>query len=92
MGPPGPPPPTATVNATPSITFDPQTTTVAVGGTVTFSFGSVAHNVFFASQTGAPSDIGTAMNASVGRTFPTAGTYGYDCHIHPGMHGTIVVR
>jgi hypothetical protein len=27
----------------------------------------------------------------VTRTFPTAGTYVYNCHIHPGMRGTVVV-
>ena len=91
--PPTTPPSQVQVNATPSITFDPSQTEVAVGGTVTFAFGSVPHNVFFSPQTGAPADIpGTNANVSMARTFPTAGTYGYDCHIHPGMHGTIVVR
>jgi plastocyanin len=91
--PPGPPLPAATVQATPSIAFTPATTTVAVGATVTFDFGSVAHNVFFDPRSGTPPDIsGNNVNTSVGRTFNTAGSYSYSCHIHPSMHGTVIVQ
>jgi plastocyanin len=62
------------------------------GGTATFAFGSVAHNVFFDGAAGAPADIpGVNSNTSVTRTFTTPGTYVYTCHIHPGMTGRIVV-
>jgi len=92
QGAPRPSPATATVNATPSIAFTPATAVVAPGGTVTFAFGGVAHNVFFDATAGAPADIaGSNANASVTRTFSTEGTYPYACHIHPGMVGTIVV-
>jgi hypothetical protein len=37
----------ATVNATPSIAFTPANVRLSVGGTVTFAFGGVGHNVFF---------------------------------------------
>ncbi len=88
-----PPPPPSTVAATPSLTFDPATLTVNVGETVTFAFGSVPHNVFFTQQAGAPADIaGNNTNVSITRTFATAGTYAYTCHIHPSMHATVVVR
>jgi plastocyanin len=90
--PPGPPPMTATVNATPAIAFNPTPVTIAPGGTVSFAFGSVAHNVYFDAVAGAPADIpGNNSGASVSRTFMSAGTYVYNCHIHPGMTGTIVV-
>ena len=88
-----PPPPNNTVAATPSLTFTPATLTVNAGETVTFAFGSVPHNVFFAPQAGAPADIaGNNANVSITRTFATAGTYAYTCHIHPSMQATVVVR
>ena len=73
--------------------FTPDTVAVKVGSTVTFAFGSVVHDVFFDAANGAPADIGgTNANVSVGRTFTTAGTYTYTCHIHPFMHGTVIVQ
>src|SRR5437773_4457132 len=82
-----------TVDATAYLPFTPGTLPVNVGETVTFAFGSVPHNVFFTRQAGAPADIaGTNTNVSIARTFATAGTYAYTCHIHPSMHGTIEVR
>lgn len=92
---PGPPtlsPATATVNALPSIAFSPNSATVAPGGTITFAFGSVGHNVKFDTGANAPSDIaGSNANTSISRTFAAAGTYTYHCTIHPSMTGTIVV-
>ena len=88
-----PPPPSNTVAATASLTFTPGSITVHPGDAVTFAFASVGHNVFFAAQAGAPADIdGSNANVSIQRTFATAGTYQYTCHIHPSMHGTVVVQ
>jgi plastocyanin len=90
--PPPPPAMTATVNATPDIAFQPTPASVLPGGTVTFAFGTVAHNVYFDAAPGAPADIpGNNSSVSVDRTFATAGTYTYGCHIHPGMRGSIAV-
>ena len=86
------PPASGTVDATPNITFNPSPLNIVAGGSATFAFGSVGHNVYFDSATGAPADIpGVNVNASVTRTFPTPGTYVYTCHIHPGMTGRVVV-
>jgi plastocyanin len=81
-----------TVEALPTITFNPGTVTVGVGDTVVYAFKGVAHNVFFDRVAGAPADIadGTA-NASVVRVFTAPGQFVYNCHIHPGMRGTVVV-
>jgi plastocyanin len=81
------------VNATASLAFDPATLNTMVGHTVTFAFGSVGHNIFFDAATGAPANIpGVNANTSVTRTFDTAGTFTYSCHIHPSMQGTVVVQ
>lgn len=89
-----PPAPEATVQAIPSEKFTPGQVTLTVGGTVTFAFGSLAHNVFFDNDpAGAPANIpDPSANKSVTRTFNTAGTYTYNCHIHPGMRGTVIVQ
>ena len=88
-----PPPPANTVDATPAEVFTPGNLHVAVGQVVTFTFGALAHNVFFAAQAGVPADIpGTNANTSVTRQFDTQGTFTYTCHIHPQMHGTITVQ
>lgn len=78
--------------ATTSNTFTPSTLTVAKGTTVTFTFQATTHNVNFASVAGAPAGIGNTANSGVQRLFATAGTFGYDCTLHPGMNGTVIVN
>jgi plastocyanin len=79
--------------ATNGLIFTPSTLTVAAGQTVTFTFGGIAHNVFFDAKPGVPADIaGNNANVSVTRQFGTAGSYPFNCHIHPGMSGTVVVQ
>ena len=88
----GNPAASATVDATPDLVFNPSPASILPGGTITFAFGAVAHNVFFDAVTGAPADIpGNNASTSATRTFPAAGTYGYSCHIHPGMRGVVSV-
>ena len=92
-GPTGPPSDPRTVSATPSLAFTPSTLTIETGQTVTFAFDSVAHDLFFDTNADAPPDIpGNNANVSIVRTFAHAGTYRYTCHIHPTMHGTVVVQ
>ena len=91
--PPSIPPVADHVDATASLAFTPAALTTQVGHTVTFAFGSVAHNIFFDAATGAPANIpGDNSNVSVTRTFDTPGTYTYSCHIHPFMQGKVVVN
>jgi plastocyanin len=85
-------PTTVTVAAAPDMVFSPFPAAVAPGGSVTFAFGSVPHNVYFDAVPGAPADIpGANSNVTITRTFATAGTYIYRCRIHRGMKGSVVV-
>ena len=74
--------------------YSPTITDISQGGTVQFVFPSLAHNVFFnATPAGAPADIpGEVSNQTVSRTFATKGSFVFNCTIHPGMTGTIVVH
>jgi len=71
--------------------------TVAVGGTVTWTWtntGSVPHSV---QSQGSPGFTSSAVQTGDGSTyqlvFSTAGTYQYDCAVHgTAMSGRIVVR
>jgi plastocyanin len=85
-------PVTATVVAAPDRTFAPATLVVARNASITFSFGTLLHNVTFRSATGAPADIPNNASATVARPFPTAGDFNYDCSLHAGMTGKVVVR
>jgi hypothetical protein len=75
---------------------NPAVDTVAAGGTVTWTWGgseSLPHSV---QSTGSPSFTSSAIQTGAGQTyqftFPTAGTYQYDCAVHGQMMtGTIVV-
>lgn len=84
-------PNTATVTA-PSVAFSPPSVDIQAGGSVTWTFGALAHNVNFNAQTGAPAAIPTTSNGSVTRTFTTAGSFPYHCQVHDGMSGTVVVH
>jgi plastocyanin len=91
--PPKAPPADDEVTASASLAFTPPTVTIKRGGTVTFDFEGVGHNVFFDNAPpGAPANIaGVNANVSKTLTFPATGTFAYNCHIHPGMRGTVVV-
>jgi plastocyanin len=86
-------PPPNTVDATPSLTFTPTPLTVTVGTSVNFVFGTTGHNVTFNAVAGRPADIpGTNANTTIAVVFNTAGTFPYQCTIHAGMTGTIIVQ
>lgn len=71
--------------------FSPQSVTVAVGDTVTWSNADAQNHT--ATANGGSFDTGTiGGNTSKSVTFSTAGTFAYHCKIHPSMTGTIVVQ
>lgn len=73
--------------------FDPEDIQVSPGATVTWTWvGSNSHNVLFVdpqiTDSGAPKSSGTF--SAVMPTSP--GTYVYQCGVHTGMEGSVVVQ
>jgi plastocyanin len=69
--------------------FSPSAVSVPINGTVAWQWnsGGVAHNVTFADG----STSGDRSTGTFERTFTAAGSFGYQCTIHPGMAGTVNV-
>lgn len=71
--------------------FSPETITVKVGAKVTWTNkDSAAHTVTGDSDDG-PASGTLAQGASYSFTFNKAGTFSYECSIHPNMKGTVIV-
>lgn len=73
-------------------TSNPAVDTVAVGGTVTWTWGGGSHSV---RSTGSPTFTSSTIKTSgtYAFTFGTVGTYTYDCVVHGAqMTGRVVVR
>jgi plastocyanin len=81
-----------TVGAGGADVFDPAQADMAAGGTVTFTWGGVTHNVTWLSPPAAVADISDRSSGSVGVQLTTPGTYNYHCTLHAGMNGTITVH
>lgn len=75
-----------------SSTFTPPALDLLEDGTVTWSFGSLGHNVTFGAGDGAPADIPETTNEQVARSFGATGEFAYSCTIHPGMSGIVRVH
>lgn len=77
-----------------SFNFTPQTVTVAVGDTVTWtnrdSFGHTATSI--AGQAVAFDTGVLGRDESKAVLFNTSGTFDYFCTVHPGMRGIVVVE
>jgi hypothetical protein len=70
--------------------FTPATLTIHVGDTVTWTNdGPMEHSA--TSNSGAFNTGLLKKGQSASHTFTQAGTFAYDCVIHPFMHGTIIV-
>lgn len=82
-------PASATVVA-PGEAFQPAIVDVSAGGTVTWTFGSIGHQVTFTTP-GAPADIPEFQDGSASRTFPNHGTFDYQC-AGPAMSGRVRVH
>lgn len=73
------------------IAFDPQSITINVGESVTWTNeDSVAHTVVADNGEFESGELGNGETFSF--TFASAGTYPYTCTIHPGMKGTVIVQ
>ena len=71
--------------------FAPQTTTIKVGDTVTWTNrDAISHTSTSDTATWDTGVITTGVSRSF--TFMSAGTFAYHCSIHTFMHGTIVVQ
>ena len=84
-------PASASVDATTGLTFSPNSVDIVVGGVVAWNF-QTTHNVTFGGAAGAPANIPNTSSGSVGRSFSTAGTFNYQCTLHPGMNGVVIVH
>jgi plastocyanin len=103
-GPPPPPPPATAAVSVGNIFFqsshnntkNPAVDTVAVNGTVTWTWantGSTEHSVLSTGTTSFTSSPTQPGPATYHFTFTQAGTYTYNCAVHGGlMTGQIVVR
>jgi plastocyanin len=76
-----------------NIAFSPKSLSIAKGSTVRFAFrdGTTTHNV---TSVGGKrfETIGDRSHGAQSRTFTRAGTYRYECTLHPGMTGRISVH
>ena len=71
--------------------FSPASVTVKAGDVVAWEFPVfIPHNVTFTTA-GAPADIPSTTIGVIYRTFDTPGTFTYECTLHQGMTGTVVV-
>lgn len=74
-----------------SFIFNPTSTTIKVGTRVTWVNRSDAPHTVTSTTKGWRFNKSLASR-QISFTFRKAGTYVYHCTIHPGMHGTIVVK
>jgi plastocyanin len=79
-----------------SSTFSPNLVQIATGDTVRFNIvpaqNGEGHDVTFDATPGAPANIKVTLNGIVPRVFSTKGTFHYNCFVHPGMSGDVVVQ
>lgn len=85
--------PSSNVVTTAGSSFSPATITIAQGASVTWQIVGNTHNVTFGTNKPTGGDApNSTPGSTVTRTFTTAGTYPYECTLHSGMAGTVVVQ
>ena len=76
--------------------FSPKSLSINAGDTVRFNIvvapDGDGHDVTFDSKSGAPANIPVTKTGAITRTFATRGTFHYNCFVHPGMSGDVVVQ
>ena len=72
--------------------FNPADVDILAGGTVTFSWSGVTHNVTWQTTPASVPNITDRSTGSVPVTLNTSGVYSFHCTLHPGMDGTITVH
>lgn len=88
------PAPTAEVRAISihDLSFDPETVTVRVGTTVTWTNDDPMAHTVTADTAGLFASKQFFTGETFRYTFTKAGTYTYHCAVHPSMKGTIIVQ
>jgi plastocyanin len=85
-------PNSANVSTQSGDTFTPNRVAISRGGQVTWTFGATIHNVTFGGTAGAPANINNTSGSQESRTFASNGNYSYNCTLHAGMNGQVIVR
>jgi len=79
-----------------SSAFSPNFLQISQGDTVRFNIvpaqNGEGHDVTFDATPGAPASIKVTLNGIVTRVFSAKGTFHYNCFVHPGMSGDVVVQ
>lgn len=76
----------------PGLNFSPFTATINRDQSIFFDFPALGHNVIFTQRAGAPLNIDVSAGVTISRPFTTPGTFPYECTIHAGMRGEVVVN
>jgi plastocyanin len=76
--------------------FSPNILQIAPGDTIRFTIvpapNGEGHDVTFDAKAGAPENIKVTLNGVFNRVFSTRGSFHYNCFVHPGMSGDVVVQ
>jgi len=75
----------------PALAFSPANVDVRAGGAVSWSIGSITHDITF-STPNSPVNIPALQDGLATRTFTTNGTFRYRCSIHAQMTGVVYVH